>query len=75
MENDIDPRPMPAQLPTLTKVEEMILALVHPVISVYHVMGGQWKGSEVHCISFFQDPKDDFIMIPQLPSEVNVIII
>src|SRR5947207_2687225 len=75
VENDMDPRPMPAQLPTLTKVEEMILALVHPVISVYRVTGGQWKGGEVHCISFFQDPKDVFTTVPRLLSEVNVIII
>jgi hypothetical protein len=57
-ENDMDPRLMLARLPTLTKVEEIIIALVHPVISVYRVTGGQWKGGEVHCISFFQDPKD-----------------
>ena len=75
MENDINPKLMLVQLLILIKVEEMILTLVYPVISVYHVMSGQWKGGEVYCISFFQDPKDVFTTVPQLPSEVNVIII
>jgi hypothetical protein len=73
--NDMDPGPVPSWLPNLTKVEQMLLALVHPIVSIFRVTGGQWKGGKVHCISFAQDPTEVFTSIPRLPVEVAVIII
>lgn len=55
-------------------IERMCLALVTPVVSVYRVGGGQWKGGTSHCVNFFQDSSDIFNTIPRLPPEIAVVI-
>ena len=73
--NDLDPGPVPHYLPPLSHVEQMAIALAHPVVSVYKVTGGQWKGGSTHCISFFQNPRELFTRIPLLPAEISAIIV
>ena len=73
--NDLDPGPVPHHLPSLSHVEQMAIALAHPVVSVYKVTGGQWKGGSTHCITFFQNPRELFTRIPLLPAEISTIIV
>ena len=59
----------------LSYIEQILLALAHPVMNVWRVAGGQWKDSSVHCISFFQDPSALFTQILCLPADLKVMII
>ena len=72
--NDMNPGVVPAYLPELSMIERMCLALVTPIVSVFRVGGGQWKGYTSHCINFFQDSSDIFNSIPRFPPEVAVVI-
>ena len=72
--NDMDPGIVPTWLPTLSMIERMCLALVTPIVSVFRVGGGQWKGGKSHCINFFQDSTEVFQTLPRLPAEITVIV-
>jgi len=72
--NDMDPGIVPAWLPTLSMIERMCLALVTPIVSVFRVGGGQWKGGRSHCINFFQDSTEIFQTLPRLPAEITVVV-
>src|SRR5436190_19089644 len=74
-DNDMDPGIYPRHMPRLSYIEQILLALAHPVTNVWRVAGGQWKGGSVHCISFFQDPSALFTQIPCLPADLKVVII
>ncbi|CAG8668030.1 15340_t:CDS:2 [Cetraspora pellucida] len=55
-ENDMDPEEVPEELQNLTEIEEMLIAQVFPVMSVYRLCGGQYGPSSlniliVHCHS------------------------
>lgn len=80
--NNMDPGPWPRIYPTspqllpqLSFIEQQLIALVHPIVSVYRVAGGQWKGSQVNCISFFQDCTEVFNMVPCMPSDLKVVVV
>lgn len=53
-ENLMTPCEQPMQLKSLSPVEEQLIALVHPVISIYRLKSGQF-GYSGHVINFHQD--------------------
>lgn len=52
--NNMDPNEVPDELKRSTFLEQQLIALVHPIVSVYRVKGQQFAYSE-HVISFPQD--------------------
>jgi hypothetical protein len=73
-ENRIDPGELPAYLPTLTQVEEIIIARSHVQIMVYRYRGHQYHYSG-HCVSFMQNTIKTVDMLPNLPSELDVVVL
>ncbi|KAJ7914156.1 hypothetical protein B0H13DRAFT_1873230 [Mycena leptocephala] len=70
--NAMDPGPA-TNLPALTQMEEMLIAPVHALVSLYQVRGGQFKYSG-HCCNF---PRDNAVFhnkVPLLPEECDVFI-
>ena len=51
IENEMDPRNIPAYLPELSQVEEMIIAWSHVQMMVHRYCGYQYHYSG-HCVSF-----------------------
>jgi hypothetical protein len=51
MENKMDPGEIPAYLPKLTQIEEMIIARSHVQMMVFRYRGHQYHYSG-HCVSF-----------------------
>ena len=54
VENDMDPGIVPSQLEGLTQIEEMLIARVCPIMSVYRKHGGQ-RGYRGHVLNLPQD--------------------
>ncbi|KAI3930658.1 hypothetical protein MKX01_037104, partial [Papaver californicum] len=50
----MDPAEVPIELSRLTNLESLLIARVHPMISVYRVKGQQYKYSG-NIINFLQD--------------------
>ena len=74
VENNMIPSPVPEELQGLIQLEEMLIARVFPVISVYTKPGGQ-KAYKGHCINFAQDIKQLADSLPRYPSDLPVIIV
>ena len=53
-ENNMDPGVLPAHLPALTQVEEMVIARSHVQMVLYRYRGHQYHYSG-HCVSFIQN--------------------
>ena len=73
-ENQMDPGVLPAHLPTLTQVEEMVIARSHVQMVLYRYRGHQYHYSG-HCVSFMQNMIKTVDMLPNLPSELDVMIL
>jgi hypothetical protein len=73
-ENDMDPGELPAYLPELTQVEEMIIARCHVQMMVYRYRGHQYHYSG-HCVSFMQNTTKTVNMLPNLPSELDIVVL
>ena len=73
-ENNIDPGEIPGHLPELTQVEEMIIARCHVQMMVYRYRGHQYRYSG-HCVSFMQNIAKTVSILPNLPSELDVIVL
>ena len=73
-ENRIDTRVFPAHLPMLTQVEEMIIARSHVQMVLYRYRGYQYHYSG-HCVSFMQNMIKTVDMLPNLPSELDVMVL
>jgi hypothetical protein len=73
-ENDMDPGELPAHLPELTQVEEMIIARCHVQMMVYRYRGHQYHYSG-HCVSFMQNTTKTVNMLPNLPSELDIVVL
>ena len=71
-QNNMIPSSVPKELQGLTQVEEMLIAQVFPVISVFTKPGGQ-KAYKGHCINFSQDIKQLADSLPRYPRELPVI--
>ena len=73
-DNEIDPGEVPAHLPALTQVEEMIIARCHVQMLVHRYRGHQYHYSG-HCVSFIQNNIKTVNMLPNLPSELDVVVL
>lgn len=65
---------MPDELQNLTQIEEMLIARVFPVISVYTKPGGQ-RAYRGYCINLPQEVQQVFSSLPRYPEELPVIIV
>lgn len=74
VQNNMIPSPVPKELYGLTQIEEMLIARVFPVISVYTKPGGQraYKG---HCINFPQNIQQLADTLPRYPKQLPIIIV
>jgi hypothetical protein len=73
-DNDMDPGEVLAHLPALTQVEEMIIARSHVQMMVYRYRGHQYHYSG-HCVSFMQNTIKTVDMLPNLPTELDVVVL
>ena len=74
VQNNMVPSEVPVELQGLSQLEEMLIARVFPVISVYTKPGGQ-KAYKGHCINFSQDIQELADSLPRYPKELPVIIV
>src|SRR5438045_955961 len=81
--NSLDPEPTIQELAykhslpipePLSQVEQVLLMPVHVMIQAYSVKGGQYKYSG-HCCNFTRDIANVVTKVPQLPEDINIIII
>lgn len=73
-DNEMDPGEIPAHLPALTQVEEMILARSHVQMLVHRYRGHLYHYSG-HCVSFMQNNIKTVNMLPNLPSELDIVVL
>jgi hypothetical protein len=73
-ENEMDPGEIPAHLPELTQVEEMIIARSHVQMMVHRYRGHQYHYSG-HCVSFMQNIVKTVDILPNLPSELDIVVL
>src|SRR5271155_2705757 len=71
-DNEMDPGEVPAHLPELTQVEEMIIAWSHVQMMLHRYRGHQYHYSG-HCVSFMQNAVKTVDMLPNLPSELDIV--
>ena len=73
-DNEMDPGDVLAYLPALTQVEEMIIARSHVHMLVHRYRGHQYHYSG-HCVSFMQNNVKTVDTLPNLPSELDIIVL
>jgi ATP-dependent DNA helicase PIF1 len=73
-DNEMDPGEVPAHLPELTQIEEMIIARSHVQMLVHRYRGHQYHYSG-HCVSFMQNTVKTVDMLPNLPSELDIVLL
>ena len=73
-ENNMDLEDIPEELQGLTEIEEMLIAQVFTVMSVYRLRGGQ-HGYRENVINFPQDVQEFTIHLLCHPSSLNVLIV
>jgi hypothetical protein len=73
-DNKIDPGEVPAYLPALTQVKEIIIARSHVQMLVHRYHGHQYHYSG-HYMSFIQNNIKTVNMLPNLPSKLNVVVL
>ena len=66
-------RKVPDKLKGLSQLEEMLIAHIYHLITVYTVKGGQQKGSK-HVINFPQNLNRLATQLPRLPGEVPLVV-
>ena len=74
VENYMDLGTVLADLPELTQVEEMVIARAHVQMLVKRVRGHQYQYTG-HCVSFMQDIVRTVDVLPNLPSELNIVLL
>ena len=70
----MDPGEAPEELQGLTDIEEMLIAQVFTVMSVYRLRGGQ-HGYRGNIINFPQDVQEFTTHLPRQPSTLNVLVV
>ncbi|PKK57165.1 hypothetical protein RhiirC2_640207, partial [Rhizophagus irregularis] len=73
-DNNMDPGEVPDQLRDLTEIEEILVAQIFPVMSVYRLRGGQ-HGYRENVINFPQDGQEFASKLPRHPSLLDVLVI
>lgn len=74
MENNMDLGDVPEELKGLTEIEEMLIAQIFPVISVYCLRGGQYA-YRGNVINFPQDVREFTTRLPRHPSSLDVLVV
>ena len=74
LENNMDPGEVPEELKDLSEIEEMLIARVFPVLSVYRLCGGQ-HGYHGNIINFSQNVGEFATHLPRGPSSLDVLIV
>jgi hypothetical protein len=72
--NNLNPRPMPPELPTLSPIKEMLLARVYIFMEVRQHRGLQYK-YRGHICNFSVNTAKVFNRLPLLPSHLDIIIL
>lgn len=72
--NEMDPGLVPDYLPELSQLEEMIIARSHVQMMVFRYRGHQYHYSG-HCVSFMQSTVKTVNILPNLPTELDIVII
>jgi hypothetical protein len=72
--NGMDPGVVPDYLPELSQLEEMIIARSHVQMMVFRYRGHQYHYSG-HCVSFMQSTVKTVNILPNLPSELDIVVI
>src|SRR2546421_106808 len=73
-ENNMDPGEVPEELKDLSEIEEMLIARVFPVLSVYRLRGGQ-HGYRGNVINFPQDVGEFASRLPRSPSSLDLFVV
>jgi hypothetical protein len=73
-DNYMDPGEVPVHLPTLTQVEEMVIARAHVQMLLKRVRGHQYQYTG-HCVSFMQNIIKTVDVLPLLPSELDIVLL
>lgn len=60
-------------LSSLTLIEQLLIARVHPVIQVYRLVGGQ-TGFSGHVVNFFQDVKEVAKRLPHTVADLKGVV-
>lgn len=69
-DNDMQPGDVPDELKCLSPLEELLIAQVHPVMSIYKTKGQQLHYSG-QIINFPQDVKSFSLRLPNIPASIN----
>ncbi|XP_034245757.1 uncharacterized protein LOC117647893 [Thrips palmi] len=72
-ENDMDPGDVPEELQDLTVVEQQLISLIHPVVSLYKIMNVQYKYTG-NVINFPQNIQEIATSLPHKIADVKGII-
>ncbi|KAK3918035.1 ATP-dependent DNA helicase, partial [Frankliniella fusca] len=72
-QNNMDPGVVPPELMGLTFVEQLLIALIHPVLSVFKLKGCQY-GYKGNVINFLQDVKSFATMLPHRIEDLNSVL-
>ena len=70
----MNPDNVPEELQDLTEIEEMLIAQIFPVVSVYCLRGGQYA-YRGNVINFFQDVLEFITHLPRILSLLDILII
>jgi ATP-dependent DNA helicase PIF1 len=73
-ENNMDPGDVPEELQGLTQIEEILIAQIFPVISVYCLRGGQYA-YRGNVINFPQDVLEFATRLPRCPSSLDILVV
>src|SRR3954447_15369078 len=73
-ENNMDSDEVLEEIKRLTEIEEMLIAQIFTVMTVYRLKGGQ-KGYRGNVINFLQDISEFTTQLPRHPSALNVLLI
>ena len=68
-DNKMDLGIVPAHLPALTQVEEMVIARSHVQMMIKHYRGQQYQYTG-HCVSFMQEIVKTVSILPNLPESL-----
>jgi hypothetical protein len=74
VENNIDPGVVPAHLPALTQIEEMVIARSYVQMMIKRYWGHQYHYTG-HCVSFAQEIVQTVSTLPNLPKELDIILL
>ncbi|CAG8734746.1 5060_t:CDS:1, partial [Gigaspora rosea] len=72
--NNMDPDILPEELTGLTKIEEMLIAQIFPVVSIYYLRSGQYA-YHGNVINFSQDVNEFVTQLPRHSSSLRILVV